>query len=133
MNFRIEQEIAIFEFDDGKANALGHELIEQFFFALDEAESQAKGLLIAGREGVFSAGFDLKEINEGGSAAAKLVKKGAKLFHRMFDFPKPLVACCAGHAVAAAVMTHDDAALDVKVDDQPLSVQHDCGPRGVRR
>ena len=60
MNFRIEQEIAIFEFDDGKANALGHELIEQFFFALDEAESQAKGLLIAGREGVFSAGFDLK-------------------------------------------------------------------------
>ena len=101
MNFRIEQEIAIFEFDDGKANALGHELIEQFFFALDEAESQAKGLLIAGREGVFSAGFDLKEINEGGSAAAKLVKKGAKLFHRMFDFPRPLVACCAGHAVAA--------------------------------
>ena len=42
MNFRIEQEIAIFEFDDGKANALGHELIEQFFCALDEAESQAQ-------------------------------------------------------------------------------------------
>tara|TARA_B100000674_G_C37818740_1_gene904750 strand:- start:474 stop:590 length:117 start_codon:yes stop_codon:yes gene_type:complete len=38
MNFRIEQEIAIFEFDDGKANALGHELIDQFFIAVDEAE-----------------------------------------------------------------------------------------------
>ena len=101
MSFRIEQEIAIFEFDDGKANALGHELIEQFFFALAEAESEAKGLLIAGRQGVFSAGFDLKEIKKGGRAAAELVKKGAKLFHRMFDFPKPLVACCAGHAVAA--------------------------------
>ena len=101
MSFRIEQEIAIFEFDDGKANALGHELIEQFFFALAEAESEAKGLLIAGRQGIFSAGFDLKEINRGGRAAAELVKKGAKLFHRMFDFPKPLVACCAGHAVAA--------------------------------
>ena len=101
MSFRIEQEIAIFEFDDGKANALGHELIEQFFFALAEAESEAKGLLIAGRQGIFSAGFDLKEIKKGGRAAAELVKKGAKLFHRMFDFPKPLVACCAGHAVAA--------------------------------
>ena len=101
MSFRIEQEIAIFEFDDGKANALGHELIEQFFFALAEAESEAKGLLIAGRQGIFSAGFDLKEIKRGGRAAAELVKKGAKLFHRMFDFPKPLVACCAGHAVAA--------------------------------
>ena len=101
MSFRIEQEIAIFEFDDGKANALGHELIEQFFFALAEAESEAKGLLIAGRQGIFSAGFDLKEVKRGGRAAAELVKKGAKLFHRMFDFPKPLVACCAGHAVAA--------------------------------
>ncbi len=38
MNFRIEQEIAIFEFDDGQANALGHELIDQFFIAVDEAE-----------------------------------------------------------------------------------------------
>ena len=101
MSFRIEQEIAIFEFDDGKANALGHELIEQFFFVLAEAESHAKGLLISGRQGVFSAGFDLREIKKGGSAAAELVKKGARLFHRMFDFPKPLVACCAGHAVAA--------------------------------
>jgi len=55
--------------------------------------------LISGREGGFSAGFDLKEINKGRSAAAELVKKGAKLFNRMFDFPKPLMACCAGHAV----------------------------------
>ena len=30
-----------------------------------------------------------------------LVNKGAELFHRMFEFPKPLVAGCGGHAVAA--------------------------------
>ena len=76
-------------------------MIEQFFFALDEADR--KGAL-TGRV-CFSPGFDLKEINEG-YAAAKLVKKGAKLFHRMFDFPKPLVACCAGYAVAAGVILY---------------------------
>lgn len=101
MNFRLEQKIAIFEFDDGKVNALGHKLIEQFHAALDKAESEAKALIIFGRHGVFSAGFDLEEIKKGDYEAMDLVNKGAELFHRMFEFPKPLIAGCAGHAVAA--------------------------------
>ena len=87
MSFRLEQELAIFEFDDGKVNVLGHKLIEQFHGALDKAESQAKALVIFGREGVFSAGFDLEEIKKGGDEALALVNKGAELFHRMFEFP----------------------------------------------
>ena len=101
MNFRIEEDIAIFEFDDGKVNSIGHELIEQFFWVLDEAESKASALLILGRDGLFSAGFDLKEIEKGRNKANLLVNKGSQLFYRLFDFPKPLVAGCSGHAVAA--------------------------------
>ena len=65
MSFWLEQELAFFEFDDGKVNAIGHKLIEQFHGALDQAESQAKALVIFGRAGFFSAGFDLEEIKKG--------------------------------------------------------------------
>ena len=46
--------------DDGKANAVGHALIDAVNDALDRAESEAKAVVLAGREGMFSAGFDLK-------------------------------------------------------------------------
>ena len=51
--------------DDGKANVLSHSMFEQLEEAFDVAESEKKIVLFRGREGLFSGGFDLKEMSKG--------------------------------------------------------------------
>lgn len=93
--------VAHIKFDDGKANVVGHALIDTLSEALDRAEQDAGAVVLQGRDGKFSAGFDLAEIQKGPAEAKVLVDRGARLFHRLFDYPLPLVAACSGHAVAA--------------------------------
>ncbi len=101
MNYEKIGDVAIIRLDDGKANAVSHMLIDNMMSWLDQAETEAKALVLLGKPGLFSAGFDLKEIAKGPENAAALVNKGAHLFYRMYSYPLPLVAGCTGHAVAA--------------------------------
>lgn len=87
--------------DDGKANAVGHGLIDGVNEALDRSEADGQPIVLAGRSGVFSAGFDLKEFQKGTEATTALVAKGASLFTRLFAHPTPVIAACTGHAIAA--------------------------------
>ncbi len=87
--------------DDGKANAVGHDFIAAVNEGLDKAQADADACVLQGRDGKFSAGFDLTEIQKGPTYASALVGKGAQMLLRMFTFPQPLVAACSGHAVAA--------------------------------
>ncbi len=54
MKVRYENEIAILELDDGKANALGHDSISSLVEKLDEVED-AGAVVISGRPEKFSA------------------------------------------------------------------------------
>ena len=99
-----EHELAILEIDDGKANALGHDLIDALEEALEESLDAAKVVVLSGREGIFSAGFDLKEFEKGPQATMDLVQRGAHLLLKMFTHPQPVVAACTGHAVAAGAL-----------------------------
>ena len=105
MDFRFEGGIAVLSFDDGKANAVSHDFIDAMLEGLDKAESQAKATVILGKPGMFSAGFDLKEIQKGAEQAAALVNRGAHMMHRLFAFPQPVIAGCTGHAIAAGAFT----------------------------
>ena len=53
-------EVLVIRVDDGKANALTPDVIQSVSDALTEGFEQAKAVTIIGREGKFSAGFDLK-------------------------------------------------------------------------
>ena len=101
MNYEQQGDVAILKFDDGKANAVSHEFMDSMNEGLDRAEKEAKAVVIHGRPGRFSGGFDLSEIRKGPDAAQALVKKGARMFFRMYTHPQPLVEACTGHAVAA--------------------------------
>lgn len=101
MKYSMENEIAVLRLDDGKANAVSHDLINLVMESLDDAEEKAKAFVILGREGMFSGGFDLKEIQKGPDAAAALVGRGAEMMHRLFSYPMPLISGCTGHAIAA--------------------------------
>ncbi|MFQ5417396.1 MAG: crotonase/enoyl-CoA hydratase family protein [Myxococcota bacterium] len=99
--------VALARLDDGKANAISESLIEALHAHLDVAESQAGAVLLTGRPGMLSGGFDLTVMRGGGGAEAvrRLVQAGAELFVRFIEFPKPIVVAATGHAVAAGALT----------------------------
>jgi enoyl-CoA hydratase len=86
--------------DDGKVNCLSPRMLDDLGEALDRAESDGVTVLLAGREGVFSAGFDLNVLRPGGEAASQMVRAGFELAGRILSFPTPVVIACGGHAVA---------------------------------
>lgn len=97
----IKDEIAVITMDDGKANAINPPMLEALHACLDAAEKDAKALIITGREGRFSAGFDLKLMASlPGPEVKALVDGGGALANRLYGFPMPVIAACTGHAIA---------------------------------
>lgn len=105
MDLDIHNGIATVTLDDGKANALGHNLLDWLNDTLDKLESDAEVVILTGRQGMFSAGFDLEEIKKGSDEAAALANRGAELFYRLYGLPMPLIGACNGHAIAAGAFT----------------------------
>lgn len=93
--------------DDGKANALSKSIIADVIAAVAQAEADDScvAIVIAGREGKFSAGFDLNVIQSGDAAAmTDLVADGGELVRTLYGCGLPVVAACTGHAVAAGAL-----------------------------
>jgi enoyl-CoA hydratase len=85
--------------DDGKANALGFEVLDGLLGALDDAgEAEAKAVCIVGRPGRFSAGFDLSVMRS--ERAPELMVRGSDLALRLLQHPAPVVLGVTGHALA---------------------------------
>lgn len=101
ISYEVNNDIAVLSMDDGKANVVGHTLIDDIYTYLDRAEQEAKAVVIAGREGIFSGGFDLSEFAKGAEASLALVQRGFPMLLRMFKHPQPLIAACTGHGIAA--------------------------------
>jgi enoyl-CoA hydratase len=100
----IQNEIALIRMDDGKANAINFEMLAALNDALDKAEAGAKAIVLAGRDGRFSGGFDLNAFASlGADGVYKLLDAGAELLLRLYGGPLPVVAACTGHAIAMGV------------------------------
>ncbi len=100
VSFRFEDSISTITMDDGKVNALSLPMITELNAALDQAASAGGVVLLGGRDGVFSAGFDLPVLRAGGTEAATMLRAGFELAERLLSFPRPVVVACTGHAVA---------------------------------
>ena len=91
--------------DDGKVNALSSELVAGVRSALALAAGRGQPLVITGRDGCFSAGFDLAVMNSGDQdLASALFAEGALLFREIIEAPVPVVASCTGHALAGGAI-----------------------------
>jgi enoyl-CoA hydratase len=104
LSYRLEGDVAVLTMDDGKANALSHEMIGALRKALDRAEGEAGAVALLGRAGRFCAGFDLAVMGGGPEAARELVTAGAELLLRLYEFPRPTVIGAGGHALAAGAL-----------------------------
>lgn len=91
--------------DDGNKNALGVEAFESLIEVFDGADDDVDAIVLAGREGIFSAGLDVKFM----AAASRedmqrLLVSFGRCLMRLWTEPRPTVCAATGHAVAAGTM-----------------------------
>ncbi len=110
--YELQDRIATITMDDGKVNALSISMLQSLHDAFDQAERDEAIVILSGREGFLSAGFDLK-VFAGGGDVLEMLTLGATLFERMLSFPAPVVVACSGHAVAAGAFL--PLAADVRI------------------
>ena len=101
VGYALDGDVATITLDDGKANALSPAMQSDVHAALDQAETDgARVIVITGRPGFFSAGFDLRVIAAGGAASADMVMGGFALSRRLLATPVPVVMVATGHVIA---------------------------------
>jgi enoyl-CoA hydratase len=104
VSYAVNDNVATLSIDDGKVNAFNHELIDAVTAGLDRALAEAGAVVVTGRNGVLSAGFDLKVITGEPAAAGGLAVAGGRLLLKMFLHPQPLLVAASGHAIALGAL-----------------------------
>src|SRR5580693_5085168 len=102
VTYELDGPIATITIDDGKVNAFSAPTLRAIHAALDRAERDEAVVILTGREGYFSAGFDLKVFTTDIEQVLEMLTLGATLAERVLGFARPVVVACNGHAVAAA-------------------------------
>jgi enoyl-CoA hydratase len=101
LSYTVDAAVATITMDDAKANVLSPAMLDELGAAFDRAESGSVGaVVLAGRPGRFSSGFDLGVLAAGGEEAERMLRGGFELAERLLGFPRPVVTACTGHAVA---------------------------------
>lgn len=100
LSYDLTDDVATIHLDDGKANAFSNLMFDAVNAAMDRADTEAKIIVIRGRDGIFSAGYNLKELMLGGDTAVQLVKRGSDFAVRMMETPKPIIVAGDGHVIA---------------------------------
>jgi enoyl-CoA hydratase len=103
VRYEVADSIARITMDDGKVNALSPAMLTELSQALTRAEADAAVVVLAGRDGVFSAGFDLPVLRAGGPESVSMLRAGFDLAERILGFRMPVVIACTGHAIAMGV------------------------------
>ncbi|QXC63307.1 crotonase/enoyl-CoA hydratase family protein [Aquihabitans sp. G128] len=104
--YRLDDGIAVITLDDGKANVFSTPALEALEAILDQVEADAaRALVIVGRPGRFSAGFNLAEMTESVEGMRALVARGARWWLRLYGLGIPTVAAGTGHALAGGAIT----------------------------
>jgi enoyl-CoA hydratase len=108
--------VLVCHIDDGKANALSAEVMAAIRDVVVAAEHdvETSAVVLHGRPGTFSGGFDLRVMRgDDFGAIVSLVSDGGDLARTIFGATVPVVAACTGHALAAGALVL--LACDVRV------------------
>jgi enoyl-CoA hydratase len=103
VEYQLKDSVATISMDDGKANALSIQMLKELDGAIEQARSDRAVVVLSGREGMFSAGFDLRQLGGGGPDAAAMLTSGFELAEKILSLPTPVVIACSGHAIAMGV------------------------------
>lgn len=112
-----ENDISIIKLDDGKANAFSYDMLSQVNELLAKVPRDSGALVITGREGLFSGGFDLKTLATGDmEKITKMVQLGYRLLLELFSFDRPIVAAVSGHSIALGLFVTCSADYRIAID-----------------
>jgi enoyl-CoA hydratase len=92
--------VTVITMDDGKVNAVNDSLLDALEPAVAAAQQSSRAIVLAGRPGVLSGGFDLGVVGHGGPRAEALMWRGMAFVEALYRSPVPVVVACTGHAVA---------------------------------
>jgi enoyl-CoA hydratase/carnithine racemase len=96
--------VAVITMDDGKVNALSRDMLGEIGAAFEKAAADGAAVLLTGRPGIFSGGFDLGVVRgDDPAATVGMVRAGFELADRVLSFPRPVIAASPGHAMAMGV------------------------------
>ena len=104
VSYQCERSVATITMDDGKVNLLSNAMQAELGAAFDRAEADDAVVVLTGREGTFSAGFDLACIKASDESTVQMVIGGFRLVRRIQANPRPVVTACSGHAIAMGVI-----------------------------
>jgi enoyl-CoA hydratase len=100
VGYELRDGVATIAMDDGKANAMSVGMLQALNSALARAEADRAAVVLSGRPGMFSGGFDLAVFKRDQDELFRMLEAGALLTERLLAFPLPVVAACTGHAIA---------------------------------
>jgi len=100
VTYELRDGIARIDIDDGNVNVMSLGMQADIASAVDRAERDDAVLVLWGRPGVFSAGFDLEVLGRGSEESAQMVLGGFELAHRLLAYSRPVLVVSTGHAIA---------------------------------
>ena len=100
INYKLEGGIATITLDDGKANVMSIHMLAALNAALDRALADKAVVVITGRPGMFSGGFDLNVFKTNPQESVQMLEAGARMSLRLLSHPHPVLVACSGHAIA---------------------------------
>jgi enoyl-CoA hydratase len=100
ISYELADSIATITMDDGKANVMSLAMLSALHEAFDRAGREARVVVLTGRKGMFSAGYDLAMFKGSPDEIRRTLRAGGELVHRVLGSPVPVVMACPGHAVA---------------------------------
>lgn len=125
MHYTSEDKIAFITLDDGKMNVMNRDFFQELNDCLDRTlADKASVLIFAGRQGIFSAGLDLKLLPTLSTMEEQLKfqKTFSSVMLRVYLFPIPTIAAYAGHSIAGgAILSY--ACDRFMVGDGPYKIQ----------
>ena len=114
-----ENDISIIKLDDGKANAFSYDMLTQVNELLSKVPRDSGALIITGREGLFSGGFDLKTLATGDmEKITKMVQLGYHLLLELYSFDRPIIAAVSGHSIALGLFVTCSADYRIAIDGE---------------
>jgi enoyl-CoA hydratase len=89
--YSLDDGIATLAMDDGKANVMSVSMLRAIDAALDRAAADKATVVLHGRAGMFSGGFDLAVFKRAPQEIVEMLTAGAELTARLLAFPYPVV------------------------------------------
>lgn len=118
LRYELSDAIATITMDDGKANVMSGAMLAALADAFDQAEREASVVVLTGKKGLFSGGYDMAMFGSTQAEIARVIRAGGELVYRILSFPKPVLIACTGHAIAqgAFILLAGDVRIGVSGD-----------------